>query len=59
LVPLAGTTQKQHDLTVNFCEVDTNGLTKLELMQTATQILSLAEVRIVFNGSKSSLYRAA
>ena len=59
LVPLTGTAQKQHDLTVNFCEVDANDLAKLEFVQTTTQILSIAKVVIVLNGAKSSLHRAA
>lgn len=59
LVPLTGTAQKQHDLTVNFREVDANGLAKLELVQTATQILSLAKVVTILNGAKSSLRRTA
>ena len=59
MVPLTGTAQKQHHLTVNFCEVDANDLTKLEFVQTTTQILSLAKVVIVLNGTKSSLHRAA
>jgi len=59
LVPLTGTAQKQHYLTVNFCEVDANDLTKLQFVQTTTQVLSLAKVVIVLNGPKSSLHCSA
>jgi hypothetical protein len=52
LVPLTGTAQKQHNLTVNFCEVDANDLAKLELVQTTAQILSVTKVIIVLNGTK-------
>jgi len=59
LIPLTGSTQKQHDLTVNLREVDANGLAKLEFVQASTQVLSLAKVIIVLNGAESSLYRTA
>jgi hypothetical protein len=59
LVPLTGTAQKKHDLTVNFCKVNTNNLAELEFMQSTTQILSIAKVVIVLNGAKSSLDRTA
>ena len=59
LVSPTGTARKKHDLTVNFCEVNTNNLAELELMQSTTQILSIAKVVIVLNGAKSSLDRTA
>jgi hypothetical protein len=59
LVPFTRTAQKQHDLTVNFCEVDANNLAKLQFVQTTTQILSLAKVVIILNGTKSALHRSA
>jgi len=59
LVPLTGTAQKQHDLTVDFCEVDATDLAKLKSVQTTTQVLSRAKVIIFLDGVKSSLYRAA
>jgi len=59
LVPLTGTAQKQHYLTVNICEVYANDLTKLQFVQTTTQVLSLAKVVILLNCPKSSLHRSA
>jgi len=59
LVPLTGSAQEQHDLTVNFCEVDANDLAKIEFVQATTQILSITKMIIVRNASKSSLHRSA
>jgi hypothetical protein len=58
LIPFPGSTQKQHELTVKFREVDAYGLAEFELVQTPTQIPSGAKVITILNGAKSPLYCA-